>query len=91
MVETFCFGLIIEFFLPSIQLIQDQVRDSLNLNLKVCDVILDKTWIKGLILQLVPSDVADKILAIPLPLNDMDDDFIWEPFPNGTFSVKSAT
>lgn len=35
-------------------------------------------------------DVVDKILAIPILINDVEDRLIWGPTSNGEFSVKSA-
>lgn len=34
--------------------------------------------------------MVQKILAIPLPMNPIEDKFVWSSFENGKFSIKSA-
>ena len=79
---------IFPFPLSNIIVIQDQ--HLIDRNLKVSDVIVDKNWNVGILNPLLPIDVVQKILAIPLPIYEVADKLVWGPNPNGEFSVKSA-
>ena len=50
----------------------------------------EKNWKKNELLQIVPSNVVDKIIAIPIPRNDIEDRIVWAPSKNGWFSTASA-
>ena len=39
---------------------------------------------------MIDLDIVNKILAIPLPIHDQEDDMIWGPTSNGIFLIKFA-
>lgn len=78
------------FLFPLSNLIVIQDHHLIDWNFKVSNVMLNKNWNVDLLNQLLLVDGVDKILAIPIPINDVEDKLIWGPTSNGEFSVKSA-
>ena len=58
------------------------VRDLLSFN--------GSSWNHELILSSFPTDIAHKILCIPLSLNQIEDRVIWPHNTTGSFTVKSG-
>lgn len=48
-----------------------------------------RRWREPLISVIFPNDVVPRILSLYFPVNEMEDDLIWEQ-TGGVFSVKSA-
>ena len=40
--------------------------------------------------SVIDNDTMNKILAIPLPIHNQNDELIWGPTANGQISIKSA-
>ena len=51
----------------------------------------DKTWDTEKLSQVLPASILPHVLAIPIPLADVEDTFCWGLTVSGEFSVKSAT
>ncbi|KAI5323746.1 hypothetical protein L3X38_032818 [Prunus dulcis] len=78
------------FPFPLLDLIPMFLRNNINLNAKVANIIQNQVWQRDKLLQEVDEDILERILAIPLPLSPQLDELIWRPSPNGKFSIKSA-
>ncbi|XP_040369544.1 uncharacterized protein LOC121051340 [Rosa chinensis] len=70
---------------PLYYLFPEQDRNNLDLSLKVGILFL---ILFGIVL---PSDIVDQIVAIPLPIEPSNDEFLWGPSPSGSFSIKTAS
>jgi len=51
----------------------------------------DKIWDTEKLSQVLPASILPHVLAIAIPLADVEDTFCWDLTASGEFSVKSAT
>lgn len=79
------------FSCPLYNLVPDDQKSSIDWNLTVDKFISNVSWNREKLSDYLPWVLVRKVLAIPLPIENKYDTFIWGPSPNGTLTVKSAT
>lgn len=57
--------------------------DHVDWNATVHDFIQNNDWNIPKLSSVTDKDIGNKILAIPLPIHDQDDELIWGPAANG--------
>ena len=63
-----------------------------DLNFRVSECFTtNKEWDLTRLKMLVPDHIVERIVAIPIPFHDIEDEICWAIESNGKFSVKSAT
>ncbi|XP_054811525.1 uncharacterized protein LOC129312814 isoform X1 [Prosopis cineraria] len=55
---------------------------------KVCDLIVDGRWDIAPVHDLLPQNILDAIVNIPLHNNDLEDELMWTAANNGVYQVK---
>lgn len=76
---------------PLINFLNENDRLRIDSNDLVSDYLSNNVWNSEKLLQFLPPQVVYKITSIPLPLHNVEDEFIWGPAGNGRFSINSAS
>ena len=78
--------------LPLVEMIDpDRAVNNMS-HVKVKEFITqDKVWDIAKLSQVLPQHLVKLVLAVPIPVTDMEDSFCWGFTGSGDFTIKSAT